>query len=73
MQLDATCPVCSCAEVRLVASKCVREMWYRVYQCVNVECLHGFVWPLPEEAFLTAVYKDDPNLNSYMLSEESSK
>ena len=41
---------------------------FRVMQCLNVECLHGFVYPLPAEAILDKIYADE-NLNAYLDDE----
>lgn len=62
------CPICACPYTNTIAVKTVQEVMFRVLQCLNVDCLHGFVTPLPTLELLEHIYAHD-NLNDYLVEE----
>ena len=60
-----SCPICACPYNQLIAAKVVEGITFRVVQCCNVECLHGFVFPLPTLELLSTIYGQDL-LNEYL-------
>jgi len=67
-----SCPICSCPYADLVAVKTVGGRMFRVMQCCNVDCLHGFLTPLPTLEFLESMYSNE-NLNEYLAEETTIK
>lgn len=66
------CPICGCDYTNIITVKYADSEIFKVIQCLNVECLHGFTNPLPSEEYLNKIYSDN-DLNSYMLDENNLK
>jgi 2-polyprenyl-3-methyl-5-hydroxy-6-metoxy-1,4-benzoquinol methylase len=64
------CPLCSCPYTQIVAAKRVEGTMFRVMQCCNLECLHGFLTPLPTLQLLERIYGQE-KLNDYLTAEST--
>ncbi len=62
------CPICACPYTDTIAAKIVGGQTFRVLQCCNVDCLHGFLTPLPTLELLDSIYSQE-RLNDYLVDE----
>jgi SAM-dependent methyltransferase len=63
-----SCPMCSCPYTQIIVAKIVQGKIFRVMQCCNMECLHGFLTPSPTLELLASIYGQD-QLNDYLTDE----
>jgi len=63
------CPICSCDKVSFITSNKRFEILFNVFQCLNPNCKHGFLSPLPSKKLLSEIYSNE-NQNDAFLSTE---
>jgi SAM-dependent methyltransferase len=61
-----SCPMCTCPYCQTVAAKAVGGATFRVLHCCNVDCLHGFIFPVPTLELLSTIYGQNM-LNDYLI------